>query len=56
MPGKGPQKATDNPGGYPHDPVSTGMNGRYCSAPGSIEEENLIVTPQPSASGLDEGE
>ena len=23
MPEKGPQRATDNPGGYPHDPVST---------------------------------
>ena len=25
--GKDPLRATDNPGGYPHDPVSTNING-----------------------------
>ena len=56
MPGKGPRRAADNPEGYPHDPVSTGINGRCCSTPSSIEEEIIVTTSEPSASVLDEGE
>ena len=53
MPGKGPCRATDNPGDYLHDPVSTDIN-RCCSAPSSIKEEGIVTTPEPSALVLDE--